>query len=203
MFPSSTAPYSDNRGFSDAVFCRQLFCARSSFGIDNLKSLLFGNSSCASIAPLLYHVCRIIPNRAKEKMLWVHARFVVAFVKHAHSFWNLAIVNQPRHSMRQSLFGGRTALSNYAVSLVLFFASPIPAAFGNISPKSLEDCAGIPLRDEELKTINLLRHVAPSLKGSMCSSLHSGDNQLQADFFSRFTNHKKERQANAAVFPRE
>lgn len=199
MFPFFSTHDVANSGSGNAVSCTNFALRSCSFKAPDFNYLVFGDFGRSSISALFGHVLAVVLHRTKEKMFRVYARWIVACVKNAKSIWNGSVVNHPRYSMCQSLFSGRPSFSKHTVSLLLLFAGPVPASLGDVSPKSMENGFGISLRDEKLKTINLIRHVAPSLKGSMCSSLHSGDNQLRADFFSGFTNHQRERQANAAV----
>ncbi len=100
------------------------------FGQFTARMLLFAQVFCSAFS---IPVVIVVFYGAKEKVIWPHARRVVAFVKHAKAVWNRAIMYLPRKVMSFHIMFVRVK------STIIFFArSKIPASsceFSNSIPE--------------------------------------------------------------------
>jgi hypothetical protein len=92
----------------------------------------------------------VIGSRSNPKMVRSNAGRIIAFVKHAHSFWNWSIVKKPRCSMRfdsSSAFdicvkpsvtvGVQVSRPNPTTLIVCDKKNPLPKLFSKVRTQSL------------------------------------------------------------------
>lgn len=117
MSPLFSSNYKRYRCWINAVFfceCVNIKFMRISFiKFSNFKNLFFGMFSkpifCASSIRILSTsfsnpIPVVIKSSSYKQMAWPYARRIIALVTYIHSFWNRAIRQLPRYSLRSSCF---------------------------------------------------------------------------------------------------
>lgn len=83
---------------------------------------------CFFSAPFRRHINRVVLFCPKEKVIWIYAGRVVAFMKNAKPIRDISIMNTPRESMRRMLsaFSINFMSEKEAVSKGVFLPRPKP-----------------------------------------------------------------------------
>lgn len=136
--PRSSRDQISNGGRIDAVISCNLSHANvSTFVNFNNIRRLFGCQFCFPTSAFFSHVLNVINMSAKEKVLRVAARSVIASVKHIKTACDFTVSQFPRHSMRQK----KAFVTEVSVPGVCQTSNPIPAfvwsSFFNLRPKTL------------------------------------------------------------------
>ena len=113
--------------FRKTLYFFNVFPRQFSIWVIFTSKFIFFNMSFVST--FFNHILVIIIKRSKKKVVWIYAGRIVAFMKNAKSFWNLAIVNYPRSSMCLKKFYVFLSRRNLAITFRLFTAKPNPTSF--------------------------------------------------------------------------
>ena len=110
------------------------FCLPGSFSIRNKLPSFFNAIQC------------IIFSCSKPKMLRIYAISYITFMKHAKSFWDWAVMDNPGHSMGVCFFSRPSAIIRCSISGWIYGTFPMPTIFGffNIFKKSIPDRNSFP-----------------------------------------------------------
>jgi len=110
-------------------------------------SLLF--TAKMYVSPLFVSVLDVLKLCPKPKMVRIYTRWIVAFVKNAHAFWNGAAIQNPTSAVSAD-FNGSTPELAVSIRMPVRCPNPTSIAFLNLGPKSFGERLGKTLRSQIL-----------------------------------------------------
>lgn len=129
----------DDGGVRDSVLSSNVgHASAETLSLFDLTCRLSGDLVSRTMALLSHHVRHILLLCAEKQVIWSHAGRRIASVQHAHPSWNIAVVDDPRSTVRVYLSAIVLGANRHvAVSVGGTASNPQPACvcLANVSPE--------------------------------------------------------------------